>query len=398
MSELNIISFPMKAAAIGNTQCGNPIYFSDDATNVIQKQSQREAADGIYADNSTYLQPLSNGNMTVTVKAGYAHIQGVQIWVKSDETFAVEAAGTTDRVDRIVLRLSIPEKNVVLAIKKADTSLTRVAGQTWELGLADITVAANAMIIDEDDITDLRVDKTACGFIYGDLTVDDEYESLNTQNKKVLGAINELHSDITDGWIKVADTWYPYEMNEAEIPIGTGLNLRRGDAIKLKQDGVQHYFYCIGVDSGAGHVFVTGGSDHVLWDDGAITDVYYSHVRPKGFPQTFNWTPSVSYTLGTTDPNSMTINGARFHITPESLVWFDLKATMVRGSGDRPYTIFSVPFSLTNSNAYYQPAWCNWTSTDGFSICYASSTREGLVALAPMAKDGEVHINLWVTT
>ncbi len=192
MSEMNIVTFPMKEVEIGNTKCGNPIYFSNDVTDIMQKLGQREISDGIYPDDSSYLQTISNGDMTVAVKAGYSHIQGVHVWVKEDVALTVEAADTVARVDRIVLRLSIPDKNVVLAIKKGDTTLTKIAGQTWELGLADIAVAANATEITPNDITDLRADDVACGYIHGDLTVDGEYSALETTNKKVIGAINEV--------------------------------------------------------------------------------------------------------------------------------------------------------------------------------------------------------------
>lgn len=222
MNERNIVFFPMQSVQIGVDEDDNPIYDNAADAEILQKLRQMEIKDGVYPDDSTYLQVMSNGDMTVTVKAGYAHVRGVQVWMKEDVTLALEAADDlVDRVDRVVLRISFQDRDVTLAVKTGDTALTRAEGQTWELGLADIAVDHLNDTVTQAEITDLRLDTTACGVVSGlmqvdtqsifnqymtwwedqqdtsgYLTVDGEYPSLNTTSKKVFGAINEAYDNI----------------------------------------------------------------------------------------------------------------------------------------------------------------------------------------------------------
>lgn len=232
MNTRNIAYFPMQSAQIGTDESGDPIYDNAADAELLRNLRQLEIKDGVYTDNSTYLQVMSNGDMTVTVKAGYAHIRGLQVWVKEDTVLTVETADAlVNRTDRVVLRLSYADREVTLAIKKSDTTLTRSAGQTWELGLADLAVVMNNAVISQAEITDLRLDTTACGVVSGlmqvdtetifnqysawwetqqvttgYLTVAGENTSLKTTDKTVLGAINELVPRIIKKYNAAAQT------------------------------------------------------------------------------------------------------------------------------------------------------------------------------------------------
>ena len=173
MNERNIAFFPMQSVQIGMDEADNPIYDNAADAEILQKLRQLEIKDGIYTDGSTYLQVMSNDDMTVTVKAGYAHVRGVQVWVKEDVTLALATADElTDRVDRVVLRLDWVGREVTLEVKTGDTSLTRIEGQTWELGLADIAVDHLNDTVTQAEITDLRLNTTACGVVSGLMQVD----------------------------------------------------------------------------------------------------------------------------------------------------------------------------------------------------------------------------------
>ena len=173
MNERNIVFFPMQSVQIGVDEADNPIYDNAADAEILQNLRQMEIKDGVYPDDSTYLQVMSNDDMTVSVKAGYAHVRGVQVWVREDVTLALTAADElVDRVDRVVLRLSLQNRNVTLTVKTGDTALTRVEGQTWELGLADIAVDHLNDTITQAEITDLRLDTNACGVVSGLMQVD----------------------------------------------------------------------------------------------------------------------------------------------------------------------------------------------------------------------------------
>ena len=173
MNERNIVYFPVQSVQIGMDENDNPIYDNAADAEILQNLRQMEIKDGVYPDDSSYLQVMSNNNMTVTVKAGYAHVRGVQVWVKEDVTLALAAADElADRVDRVVLRLSLQNRDVTLAVKTGDATLTRIEGQTWELGLADIAVDHLNDTITQAETTDLRLDSTACGVVSGLMQVD----------------------------------------------------------------------------------------------------------------------------------------------------------------------------------------------------------------------------------
>lgn len=227
MNERNIVFFPVQSAQIDTDEEENPIYDNMADAEILQNLRKLEIKDGIYPDNSTYLKVEKHGDgdgdMYVVVKAGFAHIQGVQIWVKNDVVLEVDPAyDLLDRVDRVVLRYVVDDRDVTLAIKTGDTSLTRT-NQIWELGLADLHVDHMNSVVTQEEIDDLRLDTAACGIVSGLMQVDTaeifaqyqawwdsqqsttgflsvgaENPSLNTEDKTVLGAINELDAQISN--------------------------------------------------------------------------------------------------------------------------------------------------------------------------------------------------------
>ncbi len=182
MNERNIVFFPMQSAQIGTDEDNNPIWDNAADAEILQNLRMQEVKNGVYPDVSTYLQVVSNNDMTITVTAGYAHIQGVQVRVKEDEILQVEDADPlVDRMDRVVLRLDLVENEITLAIKQGDTSLTRT-NQIWELGLADLAIVHNNAVISLDEITDLRFDPDICGVATSKLGYLQETDTINSLN------------------------------------------------------------------------------------------------------------------------------------------------------------------------------------------------------------------------
>ena len=72
--------------------------------------------------------------------------------------------------DRVVLRLDLSNevRDVVVAVKKGNTTLTRTSS-IWELGLADISIKKGVISISQSDITDLRFNSAICGRAYNEL-------------------------------------------------------------------------------------------------------------------------------------------------------------------------------------------------------------------------------------
>ena len=123
-------------------------------------------------DYGTNLQVTANDNMSVTVAQGSAVVEGYGYWLKDAPAILnIAAANTQPRLDRIVLRLdkSVANRFVQLAVKKGTASASPVvpsatrSGNIYEIVLARIRVAANAVSISAADIEDERETPSACG-------------------------------------------------------------------------------------------------------------------------------------------------------------------------------------------------------------------------------------------
>ena len=99
-----------------------------------------------------------------------------------------------------------------------------------------------------------------------------------------------------------------------------------------------------------------------------------------------NWTPIITYSGGTTNPTSNIVDFARFCII-RNVVHFYLKSTLVRGTGNRTATFFSLPVTRLNSNLI---SFAGTTNITGSNI-YGSPYSDGVSVLTffhTMASNG----------
>lgn len=137
-------------------------YFSDFISN------------GIYPNPSTQCQVLANNDMTLTLKPGNAYINGYRYKNDSDKSLSIETAdGVLKRIDRIVLRYTVLNREIKAYVKKGTFASLPVAptlqrdADVWELGVADVFVNNGAISITQSNITDLRLNNTYCGIVHG---------------------------------------------------------------------------------------------------------------------------------------------------------------------------------------------------------------------------------------
>ncbi len=114
---------------------------------------------------STYLQVISNSDMTVTVKAGRGIFKDKWFILDEDMTIEIDDAEVTlDRIDSIVVRVDTSEdvragtielKKGVPATEPSAPAITRTE-DVYEYRLADITVQAQATSILQRSIRDMR--------------------------------------------------------------------------------------------------------------------------------------------------------------------------------------------------------------------------------------------------
>ena len=146
------------------------IYYADQFAYYFSKF----ISNGVYINPATQLKVTSKGELKLNVAVGDAFINGY--WYKNDENFELQLAqanGSLPRIDRIVLRWDSLTRYINLAILQGNPAATPSAknlarnADTWELGLADIYIERGVLSISDANITDLRPDRTYCGYVAG---------------------------------------------------------------------------------------------------------------------------------------------------------------------------------------------------------------------------------------
>ena len=161
-----------------------------------------------------------------------------------------------------------------------------------------------------------------------------------------------------DGWIDANEMWTYASATTITVPSGAANKYRKGDKIRLQNNdsGTYLYFYIITVADTL--LTVTGGSDYAV-PNATITDNYYSHsTSPIGFPDYFNYTPSL-YAV-TTNPTlgSGAIQFGKFALNESTCIYkfhivFGTSGTNAGSGGYQP----SLPVTCLNT-AYNRSYGC----------------------------------------
>ena len=129
---------------------------------------------GVFPNPSSNLQVTANNDMTVTVRAGKAWINGYILINDDNYILEIEPAdGVLNRIDRIVARYGVVDREIRLEVKKGTFASNPVAPElqrdadAYELGLADIYVGNGVISISQSAITDLRLNTELCGIVHG---------------------------------------------------------------------------------------------------------------------------------------------------------------------------------------------------------------------------------------
>jgi hypothetical protein len=104
-----------------------------------------------------------------------------------------------------------------------------------------------------------------------------------------------------------------------------------------------------------------------------------------------DWTPTITYAGGTTNPTSNTVNYARYKQMGK-LVLFYLKSTLVKGTGDRTYTVYTLPVAKVSVNWIQFSSMTTFNSTTSYGTAYSDSTT-GIVLPVTMNQDGVAVIS-----
>lgn len=131
-------------------------------------------ANGVFPKPSDGLQVIAYSGMEIKVNAGYAFINGYAYRNPASQTITLDTAeGAQNRVDRVVVRWDLPQRDIYLAVLKGTpsakpqaTAVTRTT-EIWELALADIYVGKGVTAIRTANITDQRFNSSMCGIVKG---------------------------------------------------------------------------------------------------------------------------------------------------------------------------------------------------------------------------------------
>lgn len=172
---------------------------------------------GIFPNPSNNLQAIANGNMSLTIRAGKAWINGYVYINTSDLSLTLSAAdGVLNRIDTVVVRFSTNNRNIQTVIKKGTAASNPVApvlqrdADIYELGIANIYIAVGATAITQANVTDLRLNTSYCGIVNSLIQADttaifNQYQSwFNTKTTQYQTDISTMKSQFQSDF----DTWF----------------------------------------------------------------------------------------------------------------------------------------------------------------------------------------------
>lgn len=181
-------------------------------------------ANGVFPKPSDGLQVIAYSGMEIKVNAGYAFINGYAFRNPVSQTITLETAeGAQNRIDRIVVRWDLTQRDIYLAVLKGTpsakpqaTAVTRTT-EIWELALADIYVGKGVTAIRTANITDQRFNSSVCGIVTG--TVEEIDASVltkqftdffNTYSQAVLDEFSVYKQDMEKYLKDIAGVYQEY--------------------------------------------------------------------------------------------------------------------------------------------------------------------------------------------
>jgi hypothetical protein len=205
---------------------------------------------GVFPNPSTNLQVIANNNMTVTIKAGKAWINGYIYINDNDLILPVDVAdGLLNRIDRVVVKYNTVGRNITASIKKGDFATTPVAktlqrdADAYELGIADVYVGQGVISIIQANITDTRMNTSLCGWVNSLIQADttaifNQYQSwFTTQsgayNTSMTASETQFESDFITWFNTIKDTLGTDLAGNLQLQIGILTNLTTTEKTNL---------------------------------------------------------------------------------------------------------------------------------------------------------------------
>ena len=213
---------------------------------------------GVFPNPGTNLQIISNNNMTVTIKAGKAWINGYQYYNDSDLVLPVDVAdGTLKRIDRVVVRFDTVGRLIYASVNKGTFASSPVApvlqrdADGYELGIADVLVNNGVVSITQANITDLRLDTTKCGIVNSLIQADttslfNQYQAWFTAKQTEFNTSLIDYTTTNQAILDGLEAQFNVDWNAWFTTVQDALNGDiAGNLLTLINDNVQHPSYVV---------------------------------------------------------------------------------------------------------------------------------------------------------
>ena len=188
---------------------------------------------GVFKELGNKLEIVVNSGMSIKVKSGVAWVNGYRYENDNDLILTLENAdGTLSRIDSIVVRLDITNREIKTHVKKGVLSTSPVTptitrnNDIYELQLATVRVNANTAVLTQPMISDTRDEDTVCGWVTAigsQQTLLDEIQSLQQMVSSLQNTIGIMNSAMK--W----SAWITCGKNGC----GITLNYRYNEALKI---------------------------------------------------------------------------------------------------------------------------------------------------------------------
>ncbi len=189
-----------------NSVSGDREYYADDFAAFF-----RDIISSGVSANGDNIGVTAAGGLKLLVGPGLAWIRGHLYRNTTTKSLTIEAGGSLPRIDRVVARLMVAERKietmVVAGTPDADPEppvLTRT-DDYWDIGIAEISVAASAISVDQADITDTRTDNEVCGVVrcaVDNLDVGAFMKASRADFLKWLGTLKDMLDDNQAGHLQ----------------------------------------------------------------------------------------------------------------------------------------------------------------------------------------------------
>lgn len=166
----------MEKFSFFNSVNGDRRYKAEDWANYFNKF----ITNGYFPNIASNLQVIASGtNMKVTLRAGAAWINGYMYQNTTDLDLTIQTADAVNsRKDRVVLRLDYEKREIKAYVKKGTPSSSPVASalqrdaDAYELAVAEVHVRNGVVVITQEAVTDMRLNKDLCGVVNSLLQAD----------------------------------------------------------------------------------------------------------------------------------------------------------------------------------------------------------------------------------